>query len=196
MSKAHCTAALLVTAAILASCDSPTNVGNAVDATPGAAVAEMKKLGSAAGEGIAQLPPGFSPLEFSFKAKLEADGSASGKFRQFYESTAGTVDFEGEVTCVSFDPVNHRAWIGGVVTENNSTDPAARTSNREVGDDVWFRVVDNGEGKSPEDRTTVFGFEPGPGGIITSAEYCARQLWTANDVNTWPVIRGNIQVKE
>jgi hypothetical protein len=132
-------------------------------------------------------------LSFSFNAK-SVGGGVSGQFRQFYESDDGTVDFHGEVTCVSFDPVNNRAWIGGVVTQNKSTDPAALTTRHEVGDDVWFRVVDNGEGNAPPDRTTVLGFEPGPGGIITSAEYCARQLWTAGDVNTWVVTSGNIQV--
>jgi hypothetical protein len=59
---------------------------------------------------------------------------------------------------------------------------------------VWFRVVDNGEGQGAVDRTTVFGFEGG-GGIATSEDYCAMQLWTANDANTWAVVNGNIQVR-
>ena len=187
---------LLVGLTILIGCESATDVGAPQRAMPESARTQLGGVViSTSGGGKAQLPAGFSLLNFSFSANLTADGSATGQFRQFYESADGTVDFHGEVTCVSVDAVNHRAWIGGVVTQNNSTDPAARTSRHEVGDEVWFRVVDNGEGQSPSDRTTVFGFEPGPGGIITSAEYCARQLWTAGDANTWAVVRGNIQVR-
>lgn len=187
----------VVVAVTMSACDSPTaakrSSGSIEPSTVRIAVHIAGDPSIASGGGKAELPPGFSPLSFSFNAELVA-GGVSGQFRQFYESDDGTVDFHGEVTCVSFDPVNNRAWIGGVVTQNESTDPAARTTRHEVGDDVWFRVVDNGEGNAPPDRTTVFGFEPGPGGIITSAEYCARQLWTAGDVNTWVVTSGNIQV--
>ena len=133
-------------------------------------------------------------LSFSFNALQRADGGATGRFSQRYESSGVTVEFTGTVTCVSFDPVNNRAWIGGVVTSNTSTNPAVQTPIHEVGDDVWFRVVDNGEGSAPDDRTTVLGFE-GAAGVITSAEYCERQLWAAGDANTWAVVRGNIQVE-
>lgn len=38
----------------------------------------------------------------------------------------------GTVTCLSVDTVNHRAWIGGVLTKVESDNPAAR----QVGEDV------------------------------------------------------------
>lgn len=151
-------------------------------------------IASTSGGGKAQLPPGFSALDFAFSANLKADGSALGQFRHHYVSGGGIVDFHGTVTCVSFDPVLNRAWIGGVITQNNSTNPGVLHPIHQVGREAWFRVVDNGEGQSVPDRTTVLGFEGG-GGIITSAEYCQRQLWTANDVNTWTVTDGNIQVR-
>lgn len=151
-------------------------------------------VASTSGGGKAQLPAGFSLLSFSFNANARADGSATGQFRQVYESASGTVDFQGTVTCASFDAANGRAWIGGVITRNNSTNPATMGAIHQPGRDVWFRVVDNGEGQSPDDRTTVFGFEGG-GGILTSEDYCALQLWTAGDVNTWAVVNGNIQVR-
>lgn len=186
----------VIALAVLVGCDSATATRDPLRATDQSGIAAMNgTVGSTSGGGKAQLPPGFSALSFSFTAGLKSDGRATGQFRQFYESEGLTVDFAGEVTCVSFDPVTNRAWIGGVVTRNSSTEPAVRQPQHDVGRDVWFRVVDNGEAQSPDDRTTVFGFEPGPGGIITSAEYCERQLWTANDANTWAVTEGNIQVR-
>ena len=64
-----------------------------------------------------------------------------------------------------------------------------------AGRDVWFRVLDGGEGAAaPPDRTTIFGFE-GDRDVITSAEYCAARLWLDNNANTHAVTRGNIQVR-
>lgn len=175
-------------------------VGCASESTTAPLVAEatsvaLQVTASASGGGQAQLPAGFSRLDFAFAANARGDAGATGQFRQHYESGGGIVDFHGEVTCVSFDAENNRAWIGGVVTQNNSTHPAMMGAIHQPGRDVWFRVVDNGEaqGANP-DRTTVLGFE-GAGGIITSAAYCAAQIWAANDANTWAVVAGNIQVR-
>lgn len=160
----------------------------------GAALAEGAVAAMATGQGASQLPAGFTLLDFAFGAVQLVNGRASGEFRIFWASASGTNDFRGVVTCVSVDPVNHRAWIGGVVTENNSTSATGMQDRKQVGRDIWFRVVDNGEGESvAPDRTTVAGFE-GDAGIITSAQYCQNQPWTAGDVNTWPRVTGNIQV--
>jgi hypothetical protein len=133
--------------------------------------------------------------DFSFSAVQSADGRASGMFRMVRPRAGLIVDFEGEVTCMSIDPALGRVWIGGVVTKNNSTDPAFQTAIHEPGDDVWFRVLDNGEGAdAAADRSSVYGFE-GAGGVTTSAEYCERKLWAAGDVNTFPLTAGNIQVR-
>jgi hypothetical protein len=183
---------IFAAAAVAAACEAPTPSGLAhIDAS---AAASRSVVASTSGGGKAELPPGFSPLDFAYNAKTHADGSASGQFRQFYESADGTVDFHGIVTCVTFDPVNNRAWIGGVVTQNNSTDPAAQTPIHQVGKDAWFRVVDDGEGNDAVDRTTILGFE-GSAGIKTSPEYCAAQLWRPNNANAWVVVAGNIQVR-
>jgi hypothetical protein len=82
------------------------------------------------------------------------------------------------------------------VTENNSTDPNFQTAIHQVGRDVWFRVIDNGEGAkaSAADRSTVLGFT-GAAGFQTSADYCAGKPWPAGDANTFPVVDGNIQVR-
>ena len=69
------------------------------------------------------------------------------------------------------------------------------TDNNEVGDDIWFRVVDYGEGQDAQaDRSTFVGFE-GNAGIITSREYCDAQIWPEGDARTGPVTDGDIQVR-
>ncbi len=177
---------------VLIGCESPAPT-DAIDLSPRSTMSR-RIVSSTSGSGQAQLPAGFTLMDFEFNAKLSEDGSAKGSFYEHYESAAGIVEFYGAVTCVTFDAVNGRAWVGGVVTQNNSTSPSALTAIHEVGDEVWFRVVDNGEGKSPGDRTTVYGFQGG-GGFTTSAQYCAAQPWAANNANTWEVVAGNIQVR-
>jgi hypothetical protein len=135
---------------------------------------------------------------FQFVAHRKADGTVSGHFRQKRFSPAGTVDFAGTVTCVTTDPnFPGRARIGGVVTENNSTNPAFRTENHEVGDDVWFRVEDGGEGSDADDRSTTYGFKPTL--VNTSAEYCALPFeglpWW-NPASIFPLARGTIRVND
>ena len=94
------------------------------------------------------------------------------------------------MTCFAVDPVNHRAWIGGVLSlKSNDPDPVT-----EVGDDAWFRVLDTGAGSSEPDRSTFMGFEQPPPGIVTSEEYCQRQIWPDDNPRTWPVEHGNIVI--
>ena len=131
---------------------------------------------------------GFLDVRFGFSAVSKADGSAQGSFHQSYTLEGLTTSYWGTVTCLSVDTVNHRAWIGGVVTKVESDDPAARL----VGEDVWFRVLDNGQGQDVEDRSTVFGFTPL---FESSAAYCAGRPWPADNARTWPVIAGNIDVR-
>jgi len=136
-------------------------------------------------------------VQFAFTAaETPGGGKAVGRFHVFADEGDGlTVDVAGEVICVAVDPVNHHAWIGAVVTRNSSTDPDLQTDIHEVGDDVWFRVLDSGEGAgASEDRTSFIGFK-GAAGIETSPEYCAARLWPADNARTWPVTRGNISVR-
>ena len=150
-------------------------------------------VGTATGGGEYQLL-GTLPAKFAFSAVGRADGSATGQFHHSVVFGGELIEFYGAVTCVSFDTANDRAWIGGVITRNNSTEPSFMAARNEVGRDIWFRVVDYGEGSNaPDDRTTFVGFE-GDAGFITSAAYCAGQPWPEGDARTWPVTKGNIQV--
>ena len=138
---------------------------------------------------------GVVEVQFAFSSIQHADEKAMGRFHQKFDNGGLVVDFAGEVTCMAVDPVMHRAWIGGVITRNASTDPTLTGEIFQPGHDVWFRVVDYGEGSSaPQpDRTTFLGFENNPT-IKSSAQYCAEKPWPEGDARTWPVVEGNIQV--
>jgi hypothetical protein len=124
------------------------------------------------------------PMQFSFAAVANADGSASGSFHHFYVDGGFTYDFWGTVTCVTFDAVNHRAWVGGVLTKVTSTDPEVGLA---AGDDAWFRVLDSPDG----DRSTAMGFV---GAIESSKAYCEMQIWPEGNARTHPVTEGQIKV--
>jgi hypothetical protein len=133
-------------------------------------------------------------VEFSFEAEPRPNGNGKGEgdFRVYADEGDGLiVDFEAKVTCVSIDPVNHRAWIGGKVKENRSTDPDLLTAIHEKGDDIWFRVLDDASG----DRSSFVGFE-GAAGFATSAAYCAGRPWPDANARTWPVVAGGITVPD
>ena len=148
----------------------------------------------AEGQGVAALVtgggefvhPDFGSVRFEFVAVRHRDGGVSGRF--FQDQPFFGFSYAGDVTCFAVDEVNNRAWIGGVVTSSN--DPAPVT---EVGDDVWFRVLDAGKDAEP-DRSTFFGFEQPPPGIATSEEYCQLKIWPDGNARAWPVERGNIVI--
>lgn len=134
-------------------------------------------------------------VQFAYTAKERADGTVQGEFHESLLLDGETVAFRGDVICMAVDAVNHRAWIGAVITENTSTHPSFQQWYHQPGEDVWFRVVDYGEGSdAPPDRKTFMGFENTPG-IPSSEVYCQLQIWPADDARTWPVTEGNIQVK-
>jgi hypothetical protein len=160
-------------------------------------------LSAGAGEGVVLSATGGGhyllqntfDVKLAFTASQWADGTTRGNFHESLIVDGETVDFRGDVICMAVDPVNHRAWIGAVITENRSTHPDFNEWYHQPGEDVWFRVVDYGEGAaSPPDRTTFMGFENTPG-IPTSEVYCQLQIWPDDDARTWPVTAGNFQVR-
>lgn len=172
----------------------------------GAALALASSLatGVAAGGGVTASATGSGtylllgslPAEFEVAAVQHANGTAAGTLRHHVQLQGFVVDFEGLVTCVTQDAANHRAWIGGVITANNSTHPSYTTPRTQVGHDIWFRVVDYGEGAAAAaDRTSFVGFE-GDLDFPSSAAYCAGQPWAAADARTWAFSDGNVQVHD
>ena len=62
---------------------------------------------------------------FSFGVVNKGVGDEAQGHLRFSTALGGlTIEFHGEATCLAVDPVNNRAWIGGVVTQNNSEHPA------------------------------------------------------------------------
>jgi hypothetical protein len=135
-------------------------------------------------------------VQFEFAAEQRnKNESAEGEFRVYADEGGGLiVDFTARVTCLAIDAVNHRAWIGGKVTSNQSTDPDLMTKIHQRGDDIWFRVVDMGSGPGVTDRSTFTGFE-GAAGFRTSRDYCAGRPWPADNARTWPVVQGGITIR-
>lgn len=178
---------------VLAACDAP----DPADPIAGPSFSSANSVvGHANGDGVFDAGV---PVAFSMTALLRADGSAAGQAFHHAVVPAGVIEFRTRVICLAIDAVNHRAWIGGVITENNSTDPARQQPRHQVGRDIWFRVVDyeNG-GSGTADRSTFVGFE-GDAGFLTSVAYCAGRPWPGPptdpvDARTNPVIEGNISV--
>jgi hypothetical protein len=162
-----------------------------------AAVAAVLAPGSALAAGPRVVTGGGSflfggaiPMQFAFAGVQHADGTASGTFHHAYSDGTFSYQFFGTVTCLAFDPAEGRAWIGGVLTNVISDDPAVEdpTLPFGVGDDAWFRVLDDPAG----DRSTSMGFV---GAIPSSAEYCATRPWPADNARTHPVTSGQISVR-
>lgn len=159
--------------------------------------ADSRVVGHANGGGTFNIGAPGADIAFNLNALLRASGDATGSVHYVTDLTdfgLATIEIRFAVTCLARDVSLGRAWIGGVVTENNSTNPTFVTDPaRQVGRDVWFRVEDNGNGRSGTlDRSTQLGFE-GSGGIITSEEYCETRPWPAAPAH--PVTTGNISLR-
>jgi hypothetical protein len=134
---------------------------------------------------IGAVAPIIASFELNAWSNLRGDGHGLFRFRA--ETTTGTIDFTGRVTCLAVDEPLARAWIGGVIIQNRSTRPTHDGTNpiHRIGHDVWFRVADR---SGEPDRTTSLGFE-GSLGILTSAEYCAARPWGNDGV---PLLSGDL----
>jgi hypothetical protein len=187
---------VVVTALAALACQGPVQPGRTgVDVAGSAASLAATGLGAKVSGGGQLLVSNMFEGSFTFNAVHTGNGGTVGQLHYTLLFQGLPVEFRGRVTCFAVDPITHRAWIGGVVTENLSEHPTYTTPRTQVGRDIWFRVVDYGEGAgAAPDRSTFVGFE-GDRGIITSAEYCAVRLWVDGDVGTQPVTHGNIQVK-
>ena len=152
------------------------------------------------GQGVVDLSTaGVGDMQFHFAAVQTPSGKASGFFWQYRERAGKTIEFLGKVTCLAFQPGTGRAWIGGTILTNSSTDEGFRVDTLHMpGMDVWFRFVDYGEGATATqaDRSTTLGFKHSAN-IITSEEYCATRPWPDTpvpDARTFSVLSGNIDV--
>lgn len=180
-------------ALIVAACSDATDPTSALKSASADAVSGKANGSGAYTQALpASLGGGSTTFTFTMNTIVDDAGVARGSFRHHGLIQGQVVDFKGVVTCASADAGVGRAWIGGVVTVNNSTHPSFTGAIHQVGKDAWFRVADVGNGGSGDaDRSSFVGFEGG-GGIITSAQYCAARIWP-NEAN--PLVDGNVMVK-
>jgi hypothetical protein len=129
------------------------------------------------------LGEGLELTTFSYSANGREDGSATGQYQ--YNFRALNVVIHGTVSCVTIK--DNQGWVGGNITRVDSDDPADQEL---VGTEVWWRVIDNGQGNDVPDQTSSLLFAI-PGSPITSASWCANQEARGVVRN---VLHGNIQV--
>lgn len=138
------------------------------------------------------------PVQFAFTA-IQRDpntGEADGRYHFSSTVNGQAIEVHGRITCMTVDPENPgRAWMGGVITKNESEHPLYTGPTSQVGRDSWFRVVDYGEGAdaSQPDRASLVFVEP-TGGFTSARDFCAARLWFPEDRITNPLLSGNIQV--
>ena len=126
---------------------------------------------------------GLTSLEvktFTFGAQRNSDGTSDGQWHYKDVEDGVTWDVDGPVTCTTI--IGNHAWVGGTI--EHSSDPSY------TGLDMWFQVIDNGEGhNAPPDITTLIGV-----GVAGQAQaYCDA---AAPARFPWPVENGNIQVRD
>ena len=188
----HPTAASLVVslAIALVACQTPVSPAREAGAAMAGGPQESTVEISTTGGGHYTIP-GDIDLEFGFSALMLPNGRAEGNFHHRGFAEGALIDFRATVTCLAVDSLNHRAWIGGVITENRSTHPEFTTEIHQPGHDIWFRVQDNDavEPTRTPDVTTIVGFESPA--IPSSQFYCNTMPWRST--NVWPV-RGNVTV--
>jgi hypothetical protein len=187
---------LIALVAMAAACDAPLPT---TEASLSVASGGNGVVIHAQGAGVVDLSAAGAPdAEFQFVAHRRADGTVTGHWRQSRLRGALLVEFAGTVTCVTVDPAfPGRARIGGVITENNSTDPAFLTINHAVGADAWFRVSDGEDAAGAVDASTTIGFKPTL--VDTSDQYCALPftgLPAWNPASIFPLRHGTIGVKQ
>lgn len=182
-------AMIALTALAVAACDRPISTAPELDIR-----FSMNGLAKVSGGGH-YLLSGALPGTFAFTAiQVADDGTAKGHLRHTLDLAGELIEFHGVVTCLTVDPVNNRAWVGGVVTKNKSVaQPYASEARFQPGQDIWFRILDNGNAHADADRTTFTGFA-GDAGFATSLDYCAGMPWPADNARTHPVTAGDIHI--
>ncbi len=133
---------------------------------------------SANGQG-ALLNPWFNGQvqHFSFHANTNASGNVTGSFET--KSPGQDVRVHGTINCLTILADGKTAIVKGVVTQKVGE---GFPGGYEVGSQVWFKVVDNGEGaNSSGDQFTDY--------------YSSNAPCSNFNVAIYTILNGNIQVK-
>ena len=133
---------------------------------------------SANGQGALDL--GLAKIQhFSFHANTDNNGNVSGSFE--VKSASQDVRLHGNISCLKVLTDGKTAFMSGVITQR-SGDGFPGIYN--VGDFVYFRVQDNGEGSNAADDKFSDVY---PSGV---SQYCG-----PSSILLLKIANGNIQVK-
>ncbi len=136
---------------------------------PAAAEPEKKVAGMTFGRGIAKGP---ADMTFKFNVTVYEDASVDGTFSYSANSAAGTLDIEADVVCATLDNDAGRAWVGGKVTRNGSTDPQF---SGQPGTEIWMRALDR---NAQQMQPLVSGPLMAAGTIKNASDYCSKKPWS------------------
>lgn len=130
----------------------------------------------------------FQRRVYGFNGHRNSDTSVKGQAQAVLKTTGGTdVAFHMDVTCLSV--WNNEAWLGGIV--RNSNDPVVP-----IGRTYVWRIVDNGQGRSPDDRLSfyVFTILLPSGEEIPNDQTCALQPTGGVYSDQFELVRGNLTI--
>ncbi len=122
--------------ALALSCDRPVTAPATptAPASPSMDVAPPPDM-SAKGKGV-YLFAGVDNVRFNFSLTQHGSAAPTGTFSIYFTDGDLVYDLAGRVTCLATEPATGRAWIGGVVTRNATTDPALQTPIHQIGRDI------------------------------------------------------------
>ena len=172
---------------LLVGCDGssagePTGVLSSAFTT--ATVGDNGPIVTGSGSVLRNLGAGDELSTFAYNA-VNQGNSVGGHFT--YHFRAAEFSMLGRVTCATV--VGNRAWIGGVIDQVHSADPADQAF---VGTDVWWLVEDNGDGGSATaDRTTSLLLTTVTT-TITAASWCRDTPIVAVPLRS--IVAGNIAI--
>lgn len=134
----------------------------------------LPPVSSANGEG--ELFYNGGAQHFAFHAMRFGDGTVKGSWESRSEGADNRT--HGTITCLTIFPDGKTAMMSGVITQKEGTGFPWFT----VGDPIWFKVQDNGEGaRSSGDKFSDYYM-----GLSGCVDY---------GISLLPIENGNIQVK-
>ena len=172
---------LLASSLVLAACgtDRPT-APTALLSAPVANTAENMWL--LTGSGHTDLPVSGDMRNFTFHAKRNPDGSASGSYRLARHDI--DVWFTVDVTCMSV--VGNTAWVAGIISDTNAPGLIL------VGRVSYFFAIDGGEGVGTIDKISRARINDQAG---QDAVFCALKPTAIFDPNPLTIVEGNVQLR-
>ena len=137
------------------------------------AARKPKTVAMTFGRGIAQAPV---PLTFMVNVSVFENDSVEGSFSYSATSTSGSLDIEAQVQCTALDHDAGKAWVGGKLTRNGSTDPRYTA---EIGSDVWIHLLDRNLDSLPP---MVSAPTMRSATVRSAADFCKRRPWSDEEL--------------